>query len=175
MRKILFFVTLISALSFSVQAQKFKPLDKSPLDMIEYPSSGQKKVRVIYSRPQLRGRQIADIVQVGELWRTGANESTEITFYESVTFGGKLISPGSYTLYSIPNENQWTIIINTATHSWGTYSYNESNDVARVKVPVTESRKSVEALSMTFEKGTDGVNLHIGWDDIRVSIPIKLG
>ena len=90
-----------------------------------------------------------------------------------MNFGGKKISPGSYTLYTIPGAKEWTVIINSATHTWGSYNYKESDDIMRVIVPVTKSKKSLEALSMAFEALDDGANLHIGWEDIRVAIPFE--
>ena len=172
MKKLLLFISLGLAFSFSTQSQEFKGLDKSPMDMIEFPTQGViKSLRVLYSRPQLKGRDISKLVPNGKLWRTGANETTEITFYKSMNFGGKSISAGSYSLYTIPGVKEWTIIINNSSHTWGTYSYNESNDLMRITVPVNKSKKLLEALSMVFEKIDNGVNLHIGWHDLRIAIP----
>ncbi len=144
MKKMLLFIIAVT-FSYSSYGQEFKALDKSPLDMIEYPAQrGKDKVmRVIYSRPQLRGREFNKIVSNGKLWRTGANESTEITFYKSMNFGGKKISPGSYTLYTIPGAKEWTVIINSATHTWGSYNYKESvkkalNDASLSKSDIDE-------------------------------------
>ena len=75
------------------------------------------------------------MVPNGKLWRTGANESTEITFYKPASMNNVKIEKGSYTLYTIPNENEWTIIINKATHTWGAYRYNKKDDVLRFNVP----------------------------------------
>ena len=90
MKKLLLFIIAV-AFSYSTHGQEFKALDKSPLDMIEYPAQRgvDKVMRVLYSRPQLKGREFSKIVSNGKLWRTGANESTEITFYKSMNFGGK--------------------------------------------------------------------------------------
>ena len=174
MKKMLLFIIAVT-FSYSSYGQEFKALDKSPLDMIEYPAQRgvDKVMRVLYSRPQLKGREFNKIVSNGKLWRTGANESTEITFFKSMNFGGKKISPGSYTLYTIPGAKEWTIIINSATHTWGSYNYKESDDIMRIIVPVSKSKKSLEALSMAFEALDNGANLHIGWDDIRVAVPFK--
>lgn len=165
------FIALISV--SGLYAQKFKGLDKSPLDLIEYPGGrGEAQwVRVLYSRPQLNGRAIESLVPDGKIWRMGANEATELTLYESLKVGNTSLEAGVYTLYAIPSESQMTIVINRATHVWGTDSYNEALDVARVSVPLTEGDQSLEAFSMIFEKeGEQGVTLHMGWDYYRAAL-----
>jgi len=166
---LLFFVSIYS------NSQSFRPLDKSPMDLIEFSSSdGEKAVRVLYSRPQLKGRNFSSLVPNGKLWRTGANESTEITFYKPASMNNVEIEKGSYTLYTIPNENEWTIIINKATHTWGAYRYNKKDDVLRFNVPAKKSDNLIEALSMVFESSSGGGNLVLGWSDKIVKIPFKI-
>ena len=166
---LLFFFSLYS------NSQSFRPLDKSPMDLIEFSSSdGEKAVRVLYSRPQLKGRNFSSLVPNGKLWRTGANESTEITFYKPASMNNVKIEKGSYTLYTIPNENEWTIIINKATHTWGAYRYNKKDDVLRFNVPAKKSDNLIEALSMVFESSSGGGNLVLGWSDKIVKIPFKI-
>ena len=109
--------------------------------MIEYPTSNKetkKWARVLYSRPQLKGRDIATLVPDGKIWRMGANEATELTLYTPMNVGKTKLAEGSYTLYAIPAEDEMTIIINKAIHVWGAYSYKQDLDVARVTVPLTE-------------------------------------
>ena len=89
----IFVITLISPLQLT--AQEFKSLDKSPMDMAAFPSSykiSDKIVKVIYSRPQLNGRDLVKLAPPGKVWRTGANEAVEITFYKDVVFGGKAVN-----------------------------------------------------------------------------------
>ena len=164
---------LVSFFGFYTQAQKFKGLDKSPLDMIEYPGiRGQKQwARILYGRPQLKGRDIESLVPEGELWRMGANEATELTLFDPMIIGGVELPVGSYSLYAIPYEGEITIIVNKATHVWGSY-YNKKMDVARISVPLNTESDYLEALSMIFEKGSgpSGMNLHIGWGYYRARI-----
>jgi hypothetical protein len=173
--------TLISALAFSLvmlfstnlSAQNFSDLDKSPMDAASFPSSykvSDKQVKVIYSRPQLKGRDVKTLTPNGEVWRTGANEAVEITFYQDKMFGDKKVKAGTYTMYTIPNEKEWTVILSSDLNVWGAYSYNEANDVARVTVPVKEGKKSLEAFSITFD---DDGTMYMGWDTILVAVPIK--
>ncbi|MEY8868191.1 DUF2911 domain-containing protein [Flavobacteriaceae bacterium 144Ye] len=163
----------ILLVSFSMNAQDFKDLDKSPMDAAAFPSShrvSEKTVKVIYSRPQLKGRTVQSLAPNGEVWRTGANEATEITFYKDVTVGDKKVKAGTYSLFTIPGEKSWTIIINSDVDVWGAYSYNKDNDVARVEVPVSEGKKSLEAFSIAFD---DEGSMHLAWGTLRVAVPMK--
>ena len=168
---LLFFI----AMSFTTEsmAQKFSNLDVSPMDAASYPSDYKislKEVKVVYSRPQLKGRSLSELAPNGKVWRTGANEATEITFYKDMFLGETPIKAGTYTLFTIPGEKTWTIIINNV---WGSYFYNEKNDVARIKVPVTVKKDSLEAFSIAFEGSKGGVDMHLGWDNVRVIVPFK--
>ncbi len=175
MKKYITTIILLFFVSIYSNSQSFRPLDKSPMDLIEFSSSdGEKAVRVLYSRPQLKGRNFSSLVPNGKLWRTGANESTEITFYKPASMNNVKIEKGSYTLYTIPNENEWTIIINKATHTWGAYRYNKKDDVLRFNVPAKKSDNLIEALSMVFESSSGGGNLVLGWSDKIVKIPFKI-
>ena len=173
--------TLLSAIAFAfmmlvsgnVQAQKFSGLDKSPMDAASFPSSyrvSDKTAKVVYSRPQLNGRLLSKLAPNGKVWRTGANEAAEITFYKDVNFGGKAVSAGTYTLFTIPGDNEWTVILSSDINVWGAYSYNEGNDVVRVMGKVTEGSESLEAFSMAFD---DDGNLHMGWDKVRVEVSMN--
>ncbi|KAB1067421.1 DUF2911 domain-containing protein [Tamlana haliotis] len=164
------FVCLL-LLSANVNAQKFAKLDKSPLDIAAYPSSYKepnKTVKIIYSRPQLKGRELSKLAPNGKVWRTGANEASTITFYKDIKVGGKSVKAGEYSLFTIPGEDTWTIILSTDVNVWGAYAYNEDNDVLRVQGKVSTSKESIEAFSMAFDK--DGT-LFLAWDKTRVSVP----
>lgn len=171
---IAFGITML--LSSNINAQKFPDLDKSPLDAASYPNDykdAAKTVKVIYSRPQLKGRSLSELAPNGKVWRTGANEATEITFYKDVKLGDSKIKAGTYTLFTIPEKDSYTVIISKDLNVWGAYNYKEANDVARLKVPVTEGTDSLEAFSMVFTKSDTGVILNLGWDKVRVAIPFN--
>ena len=129
-----FVITLISSLQLT--AQEFKSLDKSPMDVAAFPSSytiSDKIVKVIYSRPQLKGRDLVKLAPPEKIWRTGANEAAEITFYKDVVFGGKALKAGTYSLFTIPSyDGDWTVIINRARNVWGSYYYKQDKDVVRI-------------------------------------------
>ncbi|WP_291864742.1 DUF2911 domain-containing protein [Maribacter sp.] len=179
MKNFLVLATMAFALVFSsqVNAQKFNGLDKSPMDMATYPSSykiSEKVVRVTYSRPQLKGRSVAQLAPSNEVWRTGANEASEIIFYKEVKLAGETIQPGTYSLFSIPGEKEWTIILNSKLNQWGAYTYDKDSDVARIKVTPNNDKESLEAFSISFNKVDEEVHLVMGWGKTRVSVPITL-
>lgn len=152
-------------------AQKFKGLDKSPADIAMYSTKADGAVvKIIYSRPQLKGRSVASLTPAGKVWRVGANESTEIRVYKDIMFGGKSVKAGTYTMFAIPGDSEWTIILNKALHTWGSGSYNEANDLVRVKGKVSKGSDFVEALAITFSKTGD---MHIGWANTVVTVPVK--
>ncbi|HET8736843.1 MAG TPA: DUF2911 domain-containing protein [Pricia sp.] len=171
------FMALTMAFSTQAVAQEFSGLDKSPMDIAAYPTDHQnadKIIRVIYSRPQLKGRSLSELAPVGKVWRTGANEATEITFYKDVNFGGKDIKAGSYSLFTIPGEEEWTVVLNKNLNQWGSYSYDESADVARVKVPNGSDAQALEEFSIAFKDAEKGVDMVMGWEKTRIAVPITV-
>lgn len=175
---------LVFGLSSQAQ-QKPTDLDKSPLDMSYFPSnypilkmkgqgSEEPILRLLYSRPQKKNRTIfGGEVKYNEVWRLGANETTEIEFFKPVKFGAKKIAKGRYSLFCLPTENKWTIILNKDVYSWGSFTYKPEKDVARLDVAATKNTESIEAFTMYFEPIKDGSQLVIMWDDVRVNVPIQ--
>lgn len=167
-------VALVFSADLATAQKKMGRIDKSPLDMAYYPRRGAKKVKVIYSRPFKKGRDIfGGIIKYGKVWRTGANETTEIRFGQDATFGGKSVKAGSYALFTIPGKDKWTIILNKGYDSWGAYGYKEADDVLRIEVPVkNDAGKSLENFSIGFGEDGGKVNMVLGWDKTRVKVPI---
>ncbi|WP_044217690.1 DUF2911 domain-containing protein [Chitinophaga pinensis] len=175
----------LTSLTTNAQDKKMPPLDASPMDMAYYPvmypyvvkvkgEPGALVARVIYSRPQKKGRKIfGELEAYGEIYRLGANEATEIEFYRPVNIGGKNIPKGRYTMYAILGEQKWTMIVNRETDIWGAFKYDEKKDVARAEVPVVKLSTPVEPFSIVFEKADYGANLVVAWDTTSVSLPIK--
>ena len=178
----LFYFSASGQMSISNKT-KASPLDQSPLDMAYYPSDytvlkSQDKMkdppvaRAIFSRPQKNKRVIfGELIEYGVIWRLGANEATELEFFKDVKLGGKKIAKGRYTIYAIPQANEWTIIINKDTDVWGAFKYDSKKDVARLIVPVIKTTETVEVFTMGFAKNGNGLVLNIAWDDTGVSIP----
>jgi hypothetical protein len=179
MKKNLLFVAFIAiGLLFSneMTAQKFAGLDTSPMDGASYPADykeSNKMVKIIYGRPQLKGRTVEKLAPKGKVWRTGANEAAQITFYKDVTFGGKAVKAGTYSLFTIPNDGEWTVILSTAENVWGSYFYKESEDVVRVQGAVSNSEKVIEAFSIAFDGEGNNANMHFGFGNTVVTVPVK--
>jgi hypothetical protein len=135
---------------------------------------GEKAViRVTYSRPLRNGREVfGKLVPYGKVWRTGANEATEIKFYQDVAFGGKTVKAGSYSLFSIPSEKDWTLILSSDLDYWGAFSYNEKNDVLRIPATSSQIDTPIENFSIQFERKDEkqGV-MKLAWDKTLVQVP----
>jgi hypothetical protein len=130
--------------------------------------------RVVYSRPQKRGRKLfGDLVTYGQVWRLGANEATEIEFFRDVKIDAKTLKKGRYTLYALVNTDSWTLIFNKETDTWGAFRYNVSKDILRVTVPVEKQTDIAEAFSIAFQKAGKGADLVFRWDDVLVKLPIS--
>ena len=109
----------------------------------------------------------------GKVWRLGANETTEIKLYKDVTFGDKTIKAGVYSLYAIPDKDEWTVIFNSKLDTWGAFEYDATKDVARIKVPAGKTDAEVEAFTITFDgKGGTGT-LIFAWENTLVKTPLK--
>lgn len=186
MQKIILSVVLCLSMCCAVAQSKLPAVDKSPMDMSYYPvgypvQKMQGKVtepllaRVIYSRPQKNGRVVfGELLEYGKVWRLGANEATEIEFFQNVKFGSAKIKKGRYTMYCVPYTDKWTIIINKEVDAWGSFTYDSKKDVARLEVPITKSTEVLDSYTMAFEKSTTGFSLIIAWDNIRAAVPFSL-
>jgi hypothetical protein len=131
-------------------------------------------VKIIYSQPQKRGREIfGKLVPFDEVWRTGANEATEITTTKNIQINGTLLKAGTYSLFTIPQKEKWTIIINSELGLWGAYNYNSKLDVMRFDVPVMTSDIVYESFTMQFNHRNEVADLLLYWDKTKLSIPIK--
>jgi hypothetical protein len=132
-------------------------------------------VKITYCQPHKRGREVfGKLVPYGQVWRLGANEATEITITRDMQVNGQLLRAGTYTLFSIPEKDKWTIIINSEPGLWGAYNYNAKLDVMRFDVPVkTITNPVYEAFQMKFDQKNEMANLLINWDNVQVSIPFK--
>ncbi|KAB2808079.1 DUF2911 domain-containing protein [Phaeocystidibacter luteus] len=176
MKKLLLLAALTLGFGFSALAQdgtetlEPKP---SPTDIAKT-WVGDSYVKITYNRPHKRGRAIfGDLVPYGEVWRTGANAATEITTTGDITIGGKELPAGTYSIFTIPNEDSWTIIINSDLGQWGAYRYKEENDVVRFNVDTQEAPSTYEAFTIAFEGEGNSKMLVMMWDDVKVSISIK--
>lgn len=137
---------------------------------------GTTEMKLVYSRPSLDGRSLSTLAPKGDVWRTGANENTKISFNKDVTIGGKKLAAGEYSMYTIPGDSEWTIIINKAK-VWGT-QYDQSQDVIRFTAKATQTDKSVETfyiMMQDFDKNNKNkANIEMAWANTSVKFPIEV-
>ena len=170
-------VVMVVMTSGLIHAQQLPGLDPSPADIAYLRQNGRRTapiVRVVYGRPQKKGRTMLGGTEAfGKVWRTGANETTEIRLLKEVTFGDKVIPAGTYSLYTIPDKTEWTIIFNSKLDTWGAFEYDETKDVARFKVPAGTSEADVEAFTITFDGANGTATMILAWEKTLVKIPVK--
>lgn len=136
-------------------------------------SSENEYIKITYGQPSKRGRIIfGGLVPLDSVWRTGANEATEITFKHDAIFGGKKVKAGTYTLFTIPSKDYWEVILNKQLGQWGAYEYEKyrRRNVLRTKVPVYELEKELEKFTITVKK--DAVSFE--WDRTGAAVPYKM-
>ena len=176
MKKIILLVAVFAlSIGFSNQAiaQNFKGLDKSPMDIASFPSNyrvSEKVIKIIYSRPQLKGRSLEKLAPLGKKWRTGANEATEVTFYKDVVFGGTAVKAGTYTMYAIPGKTTWTVVLSSQLNVWGVYFHKDENDVAKVTIPVKQTEENLDVFSIAID---EDMTINMGWGSTLISIPVQ--
>lgn len=149
---------------------------KSPIAIakINHESSNT-YIKIVYGQPYKRDREIfGNLEPYGEVWRTGANEATELTTTKEILFAGEEVKAGTYSLFSIPRENEdWTIILNSKLGQWGAFDYDPSYDVLRVDVPARRLESTYEAFTIQFDEASgDSTNIIMRWDQTEVKIPV---
>ncbi len=190
MKITLLIACLCCATLFTANAQKLRGLDKSPMDMAYYPDNfahdrkfspkpewnDKALARVTYSRPYKKEREVfGKTLPFGKIWRAGANEATEVKFYTDVMFQQKKVKAGVYSLYVIPNESEWTIILNTDLDQWGEYNYKQENDVLRVNVPVKPTTDVIENFTIQFRQTATNLKeatMTLAWDKTMAEVAI---
>ena len=168
---------LTTFLAFSVAAySQFTLPAASPRQKVEQQFS-MSKITVDYGRPGVKGRKIfGDLVPFGKVWRVGANSSTKITFEQSVNFGGKTVSAGTYGLFVIPTEKEWKVILNKDSQQWGAYTFDEKLNVVDVTVPIQKLAEKQEWFVIELNPvDENAVNLVMKWDFTKVELPLKIG
>jgi hypothetical protein len=176
-----FFLILMLLNVFEMKKLLFLPLvalvvlsscgDKKPVSPHESVTSEHISVR--YGRPYKKGRDIfGALVPYGKVYRCGADSATTITFDKDVNFGGKPVKAGTYTLFVIPTEQSWTVILNSQLGQWGAFDYEKykDKDVLHVDVPVKKLPNTVEQLTISLPPS----QLVIEWDNVQVSVPIEI-
>ena len=166
----LLFFGAATSCAFGQEAIKSRP---SPLAIlaIRYKDA---YIKITYSQPQKRGREIfGKLVPYDQVWRTGANEATELTITKNIQINGTLLKAGTYSLFTIPQKDSWTIIINSEVGLWGAYNYNSKLDVMRFNIPPSTTDTVYESFTMQFDHRNEVADLLLYWDRTKISIPIK--
>jgi hypothetical protein len=165
-------------------ANPYAPIDISPMDMSYFPVNYSQQrmthdmatppvMRVIYSRPHRQGRSIfGDLLKYGERWRLGANEASEIEFFQNVTIQDKKVNAGRYIIYCIPYQDKWTIILNNDLYTWG-LKIDSTKDIMQFDIPVKKTSVDFEYFTMVFQPITNGAQLVMAWDDTEGRLPIN--
>ncbi|MCU1255588.1 MAG: hypothetical protein JWM83_1887 [Candidatus Angelobacter sp.] len=168
------FVMLIAVLAIAQQPPQDKSKRPSPHETASATLKG-KQVTIDYGRPFLKGRKVGqELAPYGKVWRTGADEATTLTTETDLNVGGVKVPAGKYTLYTLPSEGTWKLIINKQTGQWGT-RYDESQDLGRVDMKKSALPQSVEQFTISFSADKEGTaELNMDWGNTRVSVPLKI-
>ena len=173
--KKLFTFTFSVMLFLSAQAQ-IKAPQPSPVCKTSQ-AVGLTDIAIEYSRPSAKGRKVfGGLVPFNEIWRTGANASTKLTFSENVKIAGNDLPKGTYALYTIPGEKEWTIIINKNLTHWGSDDYKQEEDACRFNIKSMSVPNAVESFSIQMDNlKNSAFDISLTWENTTVSIPVALG
>lgn len=172
MKKIFLFSAALY-LFFSAEAQQLTTPQPSPTASIKQ-NFALSNIEISYSRPGVKGRKVfGDLVPFGKVWRTGANNATTITFGEEVMIGGTKVPAGKYGLLTIPDQNEWTVIISKATNVTSPADYKQDQDVVRVKAKPEKTPFTIETFMITVDDiKSNSCNIGMGWENTWVSFPV---
>jgi Protein of unknown function (DUF2911) len=169
---VLFCIFSLATVSAQIKTPAQSPLSKVTQEV------GVSEVTIEYSRPSARGRKVyGDLVPFGDMWRTGANASTKITFKDNVLIKGQKLDAGTYALYATPNEKEWTIIFYKNTKFWGTpgKDYDGNDEALTIKIMPTSLAGPQETFTIGFDNlGNSKYDINLDWERTRVTIPVDL-
>jgi Protein of unknown function (DUF2911) len=173
MKKIIRILLIILAvLALAFVGLRFFTKSHSPFEKIEA-NNGPLQVAVEYCKPYMKGRKIfGETIPFNTVWRTGANEATLIAFSKTCTMAGRKLKADTYSLWTIPGEKYWTIILNSQTGQWGT-DYDEKQNYLEVKVPASQVATVQEQFKITFSQAQIGLDMKLAWENTEVIVPIR--
>jgi len=173
MKKHIALLTLLMLTAALASAQQDKSKRASPPAQAQCKFSDGKTITVDYSSPRAKGRKIfGDLVPFGEVWRTGANEATTFVTTANVTVGNSTVPAGSYTIFTVPNQDKWTLIINKKTGEWGIPYKYESDELGRVDMTVSKTSSPVENFTISFHEMGNGCHMYLDWENTRATVKI---
>ena len=167
-KRIAIVIGLIFTLTLAACQKRPSPVASATCDL-----GGGKTVKTIYSSPSMKGRKIyGGLVPFGQVWRAGANEATTFVTSSDVVVGGKTVPAGSYTIFTVPAADKWTLIINKKTGEWGIPYKYESDELARVDMKVSKLSAPVEDFTLAYDQSGSGCTLRLDWETTRASVDI---
>jgi DUF2911 family protein len=167
-KRIAFLALLILTLTTLALAQK-----PSPPAQAQCKFSDGKTITVDYSSPRMKGRKIfGGLVPYGEVWRTGANDATTFVTTANLTVGGKSVPAGNYTIFTVPAQDKWTLIVNKKTGEWGIPYKYESDELARVDMKVSQTMSPVENFTIAFDQKGSSCMLALSWENTQASAQV---
>src|SRR3989441_11309826 len=178
-KRIAFLTLLIITLTVAAAAQQDKSKRPSPPAHAQCKFADGKTINVDYSSPRVsdpkthQPRKIyGGLVPYGKVWRTGANEATAFVTDANLTVGGKDVPAGSYTIFTVPGADKWTLIVNKKTGEWGIPYKYESDELARVDMQVSKTASPVENFTIAFDQTGGGCTMHLDWENTRASVEV---
>jgi hypothetical protein len=173
-KPIICILAIFMCINLNVQAQAPRIPEASSTQTI-IQDFGLGKITITYSRPNVKGRVIfGGINPYGQVWRTGANSATTINFSENVIMEGHSVPAGTYSLFTIPEKDTWTVILNKTVKQWGAYSYKEADDFLRFQVKPANLDEKRETFTIQFaNETTKSSELHLVWDHTAVAIHLQ--
>ena len=173
MKKIFYAIIATVLVNFGVDAQAIKTPAPSTTQTIKQ-DFALSSIEIVYSRPNMKGRVVfGDLAPMGKLWRTGANAATKVTFGEDVKVGGVAVKAGSYVLYTIPDKDEWEVIVNKGLDNWGTDGYKAEEDVAKFKVKPMILPMNIETFTIQIANVMPAsADVQIMWEKTAIAIPV---
>jgi DUF2911 family protein len=173
MKRATIFSLLILCLSTMTFAQQDKSQRPSPPAQADCKLSDGKTIHIDYSSPRAKGRKIyGGLVPYGQVWRAGANEATTLLTSTNLSVGGKDVPAGTYTLFTVPNEDKWTLVISKKTGEWGVPYPGEGDDLARVDMQASKLGSPMENFTINLKSSGSACNLQMDWENTRASIDL---
>lgn len=173
MKKIAVVVLFVLALCLISSAED-KSKRPSPPEQAQCKFSDGKTITVDYSSPRAKGRKIfGELVPYGQVWRTGANEATTFVTSTGVTSEGRDVPAGNYTIFTVPEQNKWTLIVNKKTGEWGVPYKYESEELVRIPMSVSKTSSPVENFTIKFDQGGNDCTLNISWEETQASVKLS--
>jgi hypothetical protein len=168
-------ITLLAIFLFALTTLGFAQDQRlSPAAQAQCKFADGKTITVDYSSPRMKGRQIyGGLVPYGQVWRTGANEATTFLTTTNLSIGGKDVPAGNYTMFTVPNQDKWTLIINKTTGEWGIPYKYEAAELARVDMSVSKTSGPVENFTISFHEMGTGCHMYLDWENTRATVLIN--